>query len=129
MIASQPAVPRPGAPHDTERDDPRNTVLDLVEAAIRSAVDLGLEAPLRSRMARLLPVPVAAPSDSRSASRPEGAWLDFTPDDELKLQILVGDLKRIAKLKMTEHAHDAAKRVRAWVEQQLEAAKKGRPKA
>lgn len=108
-----------------EADDPLNTVLDLVESAVRSALDLDLEAPLRVRMARLLPLP--APSDTRSASRPEGAAL--TPDDELKLQILVGDLKRIAKLKMTEHAHDAAKRVRGWAEQQLDAAKQGRAKA
>jgi len=122
---SSPAATSQNRALPTEADDPLNTVLDLVESAVRSALDLGLEAPLRVRMARLLPLP--APSDSRSASRPEGAAL--TPDDELKLQILVGDLKRIAKLKMTEHAHDAAKRVRGWAEQQLDAAKQGRAKA
>lgn len=117
-----------------EADDPLNTVLDLVESAVRSALDLGLEAPLRVRMARLLPLPVAAPSgrlaerESEGATKtPDGAVM--TPDDELKLQIFVGDLKRIAKLKMTEHAHDAAKRVRVWAEQQLDAAKQGRAKA
>lgn len=45
-----------------ERDDPRNTVLDLVEASIRQvlAVSPELEAPLRVRLQRLLPEPVKA---------------------------------------------------------------------
>lgn len=126
MTAMTPAVQRAGSAHEAERDDPLNGVLDLVESAIRTALDLGLEPQLRTRMARLLPAPVAPP-DTRSASRPGGEAL--TPDDELKLQILVGDLKRIAKLKMTAHAHGAAERVRVWAEQQLEAAKQGRATA
>jgi hypothetical protein len=43
-----------------ERDDPRNTVLDLVEASIRQVLIANpeLEVPLRARLARLLPEPV-----------------------------------------------------------------------
>jgi hypothetical protein len=43
-----------------ERDDPRNTVLDLVETSIRQVLIANpeLEVPLRARLARLLPEPV-----------------------------------------------------------------------
>jgi hypothetical protein len=47
-----------------ERDDPRNTVLDLVEASIRQVLIANpeLDVPLRARLARLLPEP-AKPAD------------------------------------------------------------------
>lgn len=48
-----------------ETEDPRNAILDMIEANIRQAVsfDPALEAPLRARLSRLLPKPQpAAPS-------------------------------------------------------------------
>lgn len=51
-----------------ERTDPAaemaNTMLDLCEGQIEALVAAGLEAPLRARLARLLPPPAAAPAQA-----------------------------------------------------------------
>ncbi|WP_181337097.1 hypothetical protein [Hyphomicrobium methylovorum] len=108
-----------------DRDDPRNRLLDAFDAQIEALIDNGFEAQVRARVERHLP-PISPEPD---LFVPQTAGFVCAAEDELKLQILAGDLKRLAKLKMTEHAHDAVKRVRTWVEQQLEAAKQARAKA
>jgi len=52
-----------------EREDPRNTVLDLVENSIRQALAISpeLEAPLRARLDRLLPPPAKPAADAEAS--------------------------------------------------------------
>jgi len=47
--------PRPPAHEPDERDDPLNAALDAAEQLVRNIVANGGEAPLRARLARLLP--------------------------------------------------------------------------
>lgn len=46
-----------------EREDPLNGLLDAFEAQVQALIDNGLEAQVRARFARLLPVPAAARAD------------------------------------------------------------------
>lgn len=48
-----------------EREDPLNGLLDAFEAQVQALIDNGLEAQVRARFARLLPVP-AAPAAARA---------------------------------------------------------------
>lgn len=47
--------PRPPAHEPAEREDPLNVALEAAEQLIRNIVASGGEAPLRARLARLLP--------------------------------------------------------------------------
>ncbi len=49
------APPRPAAHEPDERDDPLNIALDAAEQLVRNICASGGEAPLRARLARLLP--------------------------------------------------------------------------
>lgn len=67
-----------------EREDARNVVLDLVEQAIRSALDMDLEAPLRVRLDRLMPRPVPPPA-------PAAAPKLVSPPAEEQLHVVHGE--------------------------------------
>lgn len=115
-----------------ERDDPLNAVLDMVEAAVRTAIAHDLEAPLRRRLDALLPKAPDAPrvpageslpvaSDSPSSSQP-----DATPSEEIELVALVRACAEFSKIKASAHAHAAVARIKARAEADLSQAKKRR---
>ncbi|MGE3064153.1 MAG: hypothetical protein AB7K67_01085 [Hyphomicrobiaceae bacterium] len=101
-----------------ERDDPLDRVLDLIEANVEMAIDLGLEAPLRARLARLLPAPGAdgffvGAGDSPAGSRPPAPVPEaYTPLDLAAVLTVCRDLEAF-KLRGAQHA--AIARLKAWL--------------
>ena len=98
------------APSETEREDPLNRLLDAFEEQVKALVDAGLEPQLRARLTRLLP-PLVAPSDSRSASRPDGAR-DVAV--ELDLAMVVTVTKRLSRYRLAAAEHEALRRLHDW---------------
>lgn len=114
---------------DDLSEDPRNALLDAFEAQVVALIDNGFEVQVRARLTRLLPAPQVAPSDSHSASRPEGADAGpkyATADDELALLALIADCKRMGKLKATALSHAMIGRIQAIAEAELSAVKSAR---
>lgn len=93
-----------------ERDDPRNAMLDLIEASIRTALDQDLEMQLRARLARLLPAPMPA------AAR--------EPVDPLLLAQLLTACREMASHRLRGPQHEAIARFRQWIVSELDAGKK-----
>lgn len=109
----------------SERDDPRNLLLEAFEGQVRAMIDYGLEAPLRARLARLLPPPVVEADlfAARAAAAPAGAPAAAGPECELELAALLTDCARFEKFKMSAASHACIARIKARAARDLDAAK------
>ena len=84
-------------------EDPRNAILDLVEAVINTCKAHDIEAPLRARLARLLPSP-----------KPEAPGADL---DALEMSRLANVLKAYGKRSMKPAEMKGLEAAQAYVDQ------------
>lgn len=121
MAQSHFAVRDPSEPYRDE--DPRNALLDAFDAQVRAMIDNGFEPQLRARLAKHLPAqppradlfaPPPVPDACAGALRQAGA---------LGLTALIGELRRLEKLKLTKLAWEAVTAIKAHAEAALAAEK------
>ena len=99
-----------GMPHaDADPARAENAILDLIEASIATASMLDLDAPLRHRLARLLPPPpVVAPA--------AGTF------DQMQLTQMLTVVRMLARYRVTAAEHEAICLVKAMLTNALGAA-------
>lgn len=100
-----------------EFDSPLDAVLDMIEASVTTAIDLGLEPQLRARLARMLPAPVPARPAPVPVSMPAAAR--SCPLDLATVLTVCRDLEQF---KLSGPKHAAIARLKAWLVAELAAA-------
>jgi len=81
----------PAKDHDAPIAAAHNAMLDMIEASVRTAIDMGMGAPLTARLDRLLP-------------RPAPAALPVSPELRLNLATAMSRLREVSTRKQSEVA-------------------------
>ncbi len=105
---------KPAATPDVSDADGLNAMLDMIEQNIATAIDLGLEVPLRNRLARLLP-PGQGPAKVAGAA-------PISVERRLDLTAALVGLRETQRFKLTHGAHGAMARLREFILAELEGA-------
>ena len=96
---------------ETPAETMGNAMLDLAEQHVEALISAGLEAPLRARLARLLPEERVEPEPAPAATPPL--------PDPLDLAMVVTVCGELAKHKLSAERHGAIARLRdvanAWI--------------
>jgi hypothetical protein len=95
-----------------EADDPRNAMLDLVEANIEIAIGQGLEPQIRARLARLLP-PDPCRACAEAAARPAPPVVALP--EAVDLAAVLTACKATERLRLQASQHAAIARLRGWI--------------